>query len=93
MKISAAQALSNYQLQLRFDDGVEGTVDLSDLAGRGVFQIWLQPGIFEQVRITGEGALEWPDEIDLCPDALYLRLTGTKPEEFFPSLASRLSHA
>jgi len=33
MKISAAQALSNYQLQLRFDDGVEGTVDLSDLAG------------------------------------------------------------
>jgi hypothetical protein len=25
-------------------------------------------------------------EIDLCPDSLYLKVTGRKPEEIFPSL-------
>ncbi len=51
--------------------------------------MWQEPGMFEQVRINDEGALEWPGEIDLCADALYLRTTGKKPEELFPSLQHR----
>ena len=31
------KALANYRLWLRYDVGAEGEVDLSDLAGRGVF--------------------------------------------------------
>ena len=34
------KALANYRVWLRYDDGAEGTVDLSDLAGRGVFKAW-----------------------------------------------------
>jgi hypothetical protein len=34
------------------------------------------------------GASEWGDAIDICPDAMYLRLTGKSPEDIFPSLQS-----
>ena len=50
-------------------------VDLSDLAGRGVFVAWEDPAVFSQVKLGSHGAIEWPGDLDLCPDALYLRLT------------------
>ncbi len=93
MKIVSAIALPNYRLDLRFEDGVAGTVELSDLVGRGVFAAWRDSKVFAQVQVTEHGAVEWPGEIDLCPDALYLRLTGKSPEEVFPALRKRLTHA
>ena len=56
-------------------------MDLSDYAGVGVFEAWLNPGFFEQISITDDGALAWPGDLDLCPDALYMCLTGKRPEE------------
>lgn len=76
MKIVAVEPLNHFRLHLRFDDGVAGIADLGSLAGHGVFQIWQRPGVFEQVAITSVGALEWPEEVDLCPDALYFQVTG-----------------
>ncbi|MCI0331926.1 MAG: DUF2442 domain-containing protein [Planctomycetes bacterium] len=93
MEISEAKALPGYRLELRFDNGESGMVDLSEFVGRSVFAAWEKPGEFEQVTVTADGAVEWPGEIDLCPDALYLRMTGKKPEDLFPSLRNRLSHA
>ncbi|MEX2091103.1 MAG: DUF2442 domain-containing protein [Pirellulales bacterium] len=93
MKITQAKPMPEYRLELRFDSGESGVVDLSSFAGRGVFVAWDEPGIFERVSITDQGAVEWPGEIDLCPDALYLRMTGKKAEEVFPALKNYLSHA
>lgn len=93
MKIITVKALPGFQLDVHFDNGESGIVDLSSLAGKGVFVAWEKPGVFEQVAVTAEGAIEWPGEIDLCPDSLYLRMTGKKPEDIFPALQSRLSHA
>ena len=39
-----------------------------------------------KVKIGETGELIWSEQVDLCPDALYLRLTGKKPEDIFPSL-------
>ena len=58
-------------------------MDLSDLAGRGVFEAWEDPAFFDAVRISESGALEWPGGVDICGDAVYLRLTGKAPEEVF----------
>ena len=93
MRIVTANALPSYRIRLSFDNGEEGIVDLAELAGQGVFRAWETPGVFERVVVTAEGAVEWPGEIDLCPDALYLRMTGKKPEELFPSLRNRVAHA
>ncbi len=93
MEITKAKALPGYRLELKFDNGESGVVDLSEFVGRGVFAAWEKPGVFEQVAVTAEGAVEWPGEIDLCPDALYLRMTGKKPEDLFPILRDRMTPA
>ena len=71
---------------LRYQDGSQGEVDFPHLVGRGVFVAWRTPGFFETVRIGAQGELVWGDTIDLCPDAIYMRLTGKTPEEVFPVL-------
>jgi hypothetical protein len=93
MKIVEVSPREGLKLFLRYDDGVAGVLDLSSLAGRGVFASWLKPGLFEQVRLTEAGAPEWPGEVDLCPDALYLELSGKAPEEVFPTLHRMPTHA
>jgi hypothetical protein len=61
-------------------------VDLRDLVGKGVFALWKDYREFRKVYIGARGAIAWGEEIDLCPDALYLRITGKRPEELFPKL-------
>ena len=82
------KALPQYRIWLRYDDGVQGEVDLSDLAGRGVFSVWSDPAVFRAVHLGPHGAIEWSPELDLCPDAMYLRLTGKTLEDVFPAFAS-----
>jgi len=78
--------VEGYRLWLRVEDGSEGEVDLSDLGGRGVFEAWQERSVFEAVRVGEHGNLEWPGGIDLCGDALYMRLTGKSAPEVFPNL-------
>lgn len=80
------KALPGFSIWIRYDDGSKGEVDLSDLAGRGVFGAWNDRTFFESVRLGSHGAIEWGEQIDLCPDAIYMRLTGKSPEEVFPAL-------
>jgi hypothetical protein len=75
--------VGRYRIWLRYQDGTEGEVDPSDLAGRGVFAAWNSEGVFDAVQLGPHGAVEWPGDLDLCPDALYLRLTGKRSEEVF----------
>ena len=89
----AVAAKADYRTWIRYDDGVEGTVDLSDLAGRGVFQAWSDPAFFSAVRRGLHGAIERVSAIDLCPDAMYMRLTGKSPEEVFPAIRLVRAHA
>lgn len=92
-RIAKVKVLSGYRLELAFDDGVCGVVDLSEAVGKGVFAPWRDPLVFEQVRIGSSGELAWDDRIDLCPDALYLKVTGKKPEDLFPALRDQPTHA
>ena len=54
MKIIDAKALPNFRLNLQFDNGESGVVDLSSLVGRGVFEAWNVPSVFESVSVTDE---------------------------------------
>ncbi len=85
-RITRVEVLEDYRLELTFEDGTSGTADLSDLVGKGVFACWNDRAAFAQVRIGSSGELVWNDQVDLCPDALYLKVTAKKPEEIFPAL-------
>ena len=92
-KITNVTVLHNFKLELEYDDGLVGIVDLSHLAGKGVFSLWNDYGVFRKVKIGSSGELVWNDQIDLCPDSLYLRLTNQKPEDLFPNLKQRAAYA
>lgn len=72
----AVEAREGYHIWLRYSDGTVGEVDLEHLAGRGVFTAWEDRAFFEAVRIEDHGAVAWGEELELCPDALYLQLSG-----------------
>lgn len=88
-----ARALHDYRLFLRYSDGTEGVVDLSEYAGRGVFSVWNDYAVFEDVSIAPHRAIEWGNHIDMCADALYMKMTGKLPEDVFPSLSEVASDA
>jgi hypothetical protein len=83
------RALTGYRLYLEFSDGEKGDVDLSHLTGKGVFEAWNDYSFFKRVRVSPHRSIEWDNEIELCPDALYMELTGKTPEELFPQTPSR----
>src|SRR6266566_10031199 len=80
IKPTRVQALPDYRIYLEFSDGTKGEVDLSDLAGNGVFQVWNDYHFFEGVHLGDHRAIKWDDEIELSADSLYLKLTGKSPE-------------
>jgi hypothetical protein len=92
-KITEVKVLQDYRLELVFDDGLAGMVDLADLVGKGVFGFWRDHQAFEQVRIGSSGELIWNDQVDLCPDALYFKVTGKEPGDVFPTLRREPAHA
>lgn len=92
-KIVSVRVLEDYRVWLRFDDGVEGIADLSELVGRGVFAAWRDYAFFRRAFVADYGSLTWPGELDLCPDALWLQITRKQPEDLFPNLKALADHA
>jgi len=92
-KILKVKPLSDYKIWVQFSDGVEGTLELSGLAGKGVFSVWNDYGKFEKVSIGSSGELVWDDTVDLCSDALYMKLTGKKVGELFPKIRKEAVNA
>jgi hypothetical protein len=86
LKPIGVKPLDNYRLWVKYSDGVEGVVDLSDLAGDGVFALWNDYREFQKVHIGPHGELAWNEDVDLCGDSIYLKITGKKPEDIFPKL-------
>lgn len=85
-KISSVLPVKNYKIKIKFTDGVEGIVDLSDLKGKGVFSVWDDENVFNAVAVDGESnTVSWPGGIDLCPDVLYADVTGKSVDSILKS--------
>lgn len=70
-KIVACKPLPNYHIWIRFDDGLEGEVDLNHLVGKGVFEAWKSIDFFNQVHVDPKSeTVAWGDDIDLDPYVL-----------------------
>jgi hypothetical protein len=64
------KAESGHRLFVRFADGISGKVqlDISELSG--VLAPLRDPAFFERAFVD-YGAVAWPGDIDLAPDAMY----------------------
>jgi hypothetical protein len=72
-RLTDVKPLSGYRLKVRFYDGLEGLVDMSTLVwseNAGVFAALRDETVFRRVFLE-YGAVTWPGEIDLAPDAMY----------------------
>ncbi len=72
-RVCDVQPLESYRLSVQFLDGVKGYVDLSKLImgqNAGVFKTLEDPCLFNKVYLD-HGAITWPGELDLAPDAMY----------------------
>jgi len=63
----------DYRLFVRFKDGLAGRVQLPRESLTGALAPLLDMQFFEQVFIDN-GAVSWPGEIDLAPDAMYAQI-------------------
>ena len=86
----AVRALDDLLLWLRFDDGTEGTIDLSEkVRFVGLLRKLREPGYFRQVSVNQEsGTVEWPGEVDLDPDQLYAWAHGQEIGGMAPAQGS-----
>jgi hypothetical protein len=76
--VIAVQVVEPYRLRLRFDDGIEGEIDVArEISFSGVFEPLKDAAYFRQVRVDANlGTIVWPNGADLDPIVLYARVTG-----------------
>ena len=75
-RVTEVEALPGFRLRVSFADGLSGTVDMSGLVHSpraGVFAALADPALFAQVKLD-YGAVAWPGELDLAPDAMYAEI-------------------
>jgi hypothetical protein len=71
--VTEVEALPGFRLRVALADGLTGTVDMSRMVHSpkaGVFAALADPSLFAQVTLD-YGAVAWPGELDLAPDAIY----------------------
>jgi hypothetical protein len=69
--------LEDYELRLRFSDGVVKVVDLRDELFGEMFEPLKDAAIFRAVTINPDtNTIEWPNGADFAPEFLY-RIGGT----------------
>ena len=60
-------------LEVRFADGTCGRVSFEQSHLTGVFAALKDPCLFMQARVE-DGAVTWPGNLDLAPDAMYVQI-------------------
>jgi len=68
-----------YRIGLTFGDGSSGVVDFSEYLDRGgVFESFRDIQFFRRFSVNDElGTLTWDNEIDIAPETLYSKATGS----------------
>ena len=74
-----AKPEEDYCLFVRFKDGLSGRVKLREEDLTGVLSPLRDPQFFNQAFIDC-GAVAWPGEIDLAPDAMYAEVASQNNE-------------
>ena len=67
----------DYHLLLEFDNGEKRLFDLTPWLDKGVSRALRDSPEFAQARVV-DGSVEWPGEIDMSYDTLYLRSMAVK---------------
>jgi Protein of unknown function (DUF2442) len=82
-RVASVEALPSFRLRVRFLDGLEGVVDMSGLTASpnaGVFAALADSEAFHRAFIR-LGAVCWPGDLDIAPDAIYAAIKASDRHE------------
>jgi hypothetical protein len=72
LQITDAKHLQGYQIWLKFNDGKEGVVNLSNELWGVMFEPLKDLSLFSQVKLDAElDTIVWPNGADLAPEFLH----------------------
>lgn len=94
--VVSARAVGGLRLHLRFDDGVEGEVDLRSVIRefKGNLARLADPEYVAQVRVSPElGTVTWPNGVDLDEVVLYCAVRGVPVPSYEERPADRRPRA
>lgn len=76
--IVEVKVTEKYRLHLRFENGVEGEIDISEhVPFKGIFAKLKNPAYFSTVAINKElGTIVWENGADISPEYLYSVLSS-----------------
>lgn len=75
----------DYQLEVTFENGEHRIFDVKPYLQRGVFARLQNRATFQAARVVA-GSVEWPDELDLSYDTIYLE---SRPIVAAPAVAAK----
>jgi hypothetical protein len=73
--VTSVRALDDHRLAVVFENGERRVFDIRPYLGLGVFARLKAPPVFRAARVVA-GSVEWPGEVDLSYDTIYL---GSRP--------------
>ena len=75
--IKEARYVKDYEVWIRFSDGVEGQIDLGSELGGQIFRPLKKIEYFKQFKLDDDLAtLTWPNGADFAPEFLYDLVSG-----------------
>jgi hypothetical protein len=71
-QVTAFEIVGPYSLRVRFEDGLERTIDFSPMLAGELFGPLRDRSVFQQVRLDADAhTLVWPSGADFDPATLY----------------------
>ena len=87
MKVTSVSALENYQLQVTFDDGVSGVIDLKEFIKGGIFSVLEDKKLFNRVYATSH-SIAWNDDLEIDTLTIYAEISNKEAHEILnPNLS------
>ena len=82
LRVTSAQVCGPCQLELAFNNGVAGRVDVTSRLQGPIFEPLRAPEYFAQVKLDTEcGTIVWPNGADFAPETLLeLAAESTQPK-------------
>jgi hypothetical protein len=76
-KVVEVRPLDGYRVFIRFDDGLQGELDLEPLLApfKGVFAPLRDLARFREIYVDNH-TVSWPNDLDLAPEVLYSKMSG-----------------
>jgi hypothetical protein len=69
-EIIEIQVLDNFQIWIKFKDGMEKEVNIRQFLGKGITEELLDYENFKNVAIEPGGGIAWYNGFDVCPNFL-----------------------